>query len=96
MRKANRWCSRAGQPDAGAHGAGDCASSFDDSPRQSHSGARRGSHYRLGSHEELLVSSPTYQRLYQLQFRDMPEAQSIMPVVDERPEFSPALITGAE
>jgi subfamily B ATP-binding cassette protein MsbA len=49
-----------------------------------------------GSHEELLVSSPTYQRLYQLQFRDMPEAQSIMPVVDERPEFSPALITGAE
>jgi subfamily B ATP-binding cassette protein MsbA len=29
----------------------------------------------VGSHEELLVSSPTYQRLYHLQFRDMPEAQ---------------------
>jgi subfamily B ATP-binding cassette protein MsbA len=29
-----------------------------------------------GSHEELLTSSPTYQRLYQLQFRDLPEAQS--------------------
>jgi subfamily B ATP-binding cassette protein MsbA len=29
-----------------------------------------------GSHEELLISSPTYQRLYQLQFRDLPEAQS--------------------
>lgn len=31
----------------------------------------------VGSHEELLVSSPTYQRLYQLQFRDMPEAQAV-------------------
>jgi subfamily B ATP-binding cassette protein MsbA len=28
----------------------------------------------VGSNEELLVSSPTYQRLYHLQFRDMPEA----------------------
>ncbi len=27
----------------------------------------------IGSHEELLVSSPTYQRLYQLQFMDVPE-----------------------
>jgi subfamily B ATP-binding cassette protein MsbA len=31
----------------------------------------------VGSHEELLISSPTYQRLYQLQFRDMPEAQGL-------------------
>jgi len=31
----------------------------------------------IGSHEELLISSPTYQRLYQLQFRDMPEAQPL-------------------
>jgi subfamily B ATP-binding cassette protein MsbA len=31
----------------------------------------------VGSHEELLISSPTYQRLYQLQFRDMPETQSL-------------------
>jgi subfamily B ATP-binding cassette protein MsbA len=27
----------------------------------------------IGSHEELLSTSPTYQRLYQLQFMDMPE-----------------------
>jgi subfamily B ATP-binding cassette protein MsbA len=30
----------------------------------------------IGTHDELLVSSPTYLRLYQLQFRDMPESQS--------------------
>ncbi|MGA7340859.1 MAG: ABC transporter ATP-binding protein [Terracidiphilus sp.] len=30
----------------------------------------------IGCHEELLLSSPTYQRLYHLQFIDMPEAQS--------------------
>jgi subfamily B ATP-binding cassette protein MsbA len=29
----------------------------------------------VGCHEDLLLSSPTYQRLYQLQFIDMPEAQ---------------------
>ena len=29
----------------------------------------------IGSHEELLTASPTYQRLYQLQFMDMPEPQ---------------------
>ncbi len=28
----------------------------------------------IGSHEELLAASPTYQRLYQLQFMDAPEA----------------------
>jgi subfamily B ATP-binding cassette protein MsbA len=28
----------------------------------------------IGTHEELLTSSPTYQRLYQLQFMDVPEA----------------------
>ena len=49
-----------------------------------------------GSHEELLVSSPTYQRLYQLQFRDMPEAQSTMVPIEEGHELSPALITGSE
>jgi subfamily B ATP-binding cassette protein MsbA len=27
----------------------------------------------IGSHEELLTTSPTYQRLYQLQFMDVPE-----------------------
>jgi subfamily B ATP-binding cassette protein MsbA len=39
-----------------------------------------------GSHEELLISSPTYQRLYQLQFRDLPEAQSPEDRIME-PEF---------
>jgi subfamily B ATP-binding cassette protein MsbA len=29
----------------------------------------------IGSHEELLTTSPTYQRLYQLQFMDVPEEQ---------------------
>jgi subfamily B ATP-binding cassette protein MsbA len=31
----------------------------------------------IGPHEELLTTSPTYQRLYQLQFMDMPEEQGI-------------------
>jgi len=29
----------------------------------------------IGSHEELLTTSPTYQRLYQLQFMDVPESE---------------------
>ena len=29
----------------------------------------------IGSHEELLTASPTYQRLYQLQFMDVPDGQ---------------------
>jgi len=29
----------------------------------------------IGSHDELLTTSPTYQRLYQLQFMDVPEGQ---------------------
>jgi subfamily B ATP-binding cassette protein MsbA len=33
-----------------------------------------------GCHEDLLLSSPTYQRLYQLQFIDMPEAQTPEPL----------------
>jgi subfamily B ATP-binding cassette protein MsbA len=43
----------------------------------------------IGCHEELLNSSPTYQRLYQLQFIDMPETQPQEPL-------APALATGAE
>ncbi len=31
----------------------------------------------IGSHEELLTTSPTYQRLYQLQFMDVPDAQNL-------------------
>ena len=30
----------------------------------------------IGSHDELLIASPTYQRLYQLQFMDVPETQA--------------------
>jgi subfamily B ATP-binding cassette protein MsbA len=50
----------------------------------------------VGSHEELLVSSPTYQRLYQLQFRDMPEAQAPAPLGQDVFEFASALITGPQ
>ena len=39
----------------------------------------------IGSHEELLTTSPTYQRLYQLQFMDMPETN------DREPSELPAL-----
>ncbi len=33
----------------------------------------------IGSHDELLTTSPTYQKLYQLQFIDMPETQESDP-----------------
>lgn len=32
----------------------------------------------IGSHEELLTTSPTYQRLYQLQFMDVPEQEDTL------------------
>ncbi|MGA8086015.1 MAG: ABC transporter ATP-binding protein [Terracidiphilus sp.] len=35
----------------------------------------RGRITAIGSHEELLTTSPTYQRLYQLQFMDIPEQE---------------------
>jgi subfamily B ATP-binding cassette protein MsbA len=31
----------------------------------------------IGTHDDLLVTSPTYQKLYQLQFIDMPEANGV-------------------
>ena len=34
----------------------------------------------IGSHDELLINSPTYQRLYQLQFMDLPEPPSLDPL----------------
>jgi subfamily B ATP-binding cassette protein MsbA len=40
----------------------------------------------IGPHEELLTTSPTYQRLYQLQFMDMPEFQG-----QETPPLEPSL-----
>jgi len=49
----------------------------------------------IGSHEELMTTSPTYQRLYQLQFRDMPEAQP-EPIEKDPSQLHLALITGHE
>jgi ATP-binding cassette, subfamily B, bacterial MsbA len=49
----------------------------------------------IGPHEELLVSSPTYQRLYQLQFIDMPEPQ-IDPMMPPTPVDDPATIGAKE
>lgn len=45
----------------------------------------------VGTHEELLTSSPTYQRLYQLQFIDMPETAAVDPAM---PASDPALVAG--
>jgi len=47
----------------------------------------------IGSHDELLVSSPTYLRLYQLQFMDMSETQAPDP---PSPELTPALTSGLQ
>jgi subfamily B ATP-binding cassette protein MsbA len=48
----------------------------------------------IGSHEELMSSSPTYQKLYQLQFIDMPETQPQDPLAPDPPASAPALLTG--
>jgi subfamily B ATP-binding cassette protein MsbA len=45
----------------------------------------------IGSHEELLTLSPTYQRLYQLQFMDGPEQQSSDPSQEESSQLELAL-----
>jgi len=51
----------------------------------------------IGSHEELLTSSPTYQKLYQLQFIDMPETQEPDPAVQYFPfDSRAALATGTQ
>lgn len=54
----------------------------------------------IGSHEELLTNSPTYQRLYQLQFMDAPESralQEIDPAAHHEPQLlEPALSAEAE
>jgi subfamily B ATP-binding cassette protein MsbA len=44
-----------------------------------------------GSHEELLQYSSTYQRLYQLQFIDVPEAQGPDSVEQDPPQLELAL-----
>jgi len=50
----------------------------------------------VGSHEELLVSSPTYQRLYQLQFMDMPETQGTDTLEKDPSQLQLALSTGQQ
>ncbi len=48
----------------------------------------------IGPHEELLNRSPTYQRLYQLQFMDMPETEELDPVAPDAVGFARALAAG--
>ena len=54
----------------------------------------------IGTHDDLLVSSPTYQRLYQLQFIDMPESNGVHasdPAVQYLPfDDRAALATGGQ
>jgi subfamily B ATP-binding cassette protein MsbA len=53
----------------------------------------------VGSHEELLNSSPTYQRLYQLQFMDQPEPQTdepAEPLTPYLPGCEPAYASGTQ
>ena len=50
----------------------------------------------IGSHEELLTTSPTYQRLYQLQFMDMPEAQRADPIVQLSARCDRRIASGAQ
>jgi subfamily B ATP-binding cassette protein MsbA len=48
----------------------------------------------IGPHEELLTTSPTYQRLYQLQFMDVPEQTDPDPVAPDAVGFEQALPAG--
>jgi subfamily B ATP-binding cassette protein MsbA len=49
----------------------------------------------IGSHEELLSNSPTYQRLYQLQFMDAPEARALQQLEPEAGPHDPRLLEPA-
>jgi subfamily B ATP-binding cassette protein MsbA len=49
----------------------------------------------VGSHEELLASSPTYQRLYQLQFMDVAESRGLQQVEPEALHQEPQLLEPA-
>jgi len=40
----------------------------------------------IGSHDELLTSSSTYQRLYQLQFMGVPEPQGLDTLEEDPPQ----------
>jgi subfamily B ATP-binding cassette protein MsbA len=48
----------------------------------------------IGPHEELLTTSPTYQRLYQLQFMDVPEPRGLdlLDPATDSPLLEPALL----
>jgi subfamily B ATP-binding cassette protein MsbA len=50
----------------------------------------------IGTHEELLTSSPTYQRLYQLQFMDVPEPQEQDTSEEDPPQLQLALSVGPQ
>jgi subfamily B ATP-binding cassette protein MsbA len=50
----------------------------------------------IGSHEELLTASPTYQRLYQLQFIDVPETQGSDPLEKDPSQLELALTAGPQ
>ena len=50
----------------------------------------------IGTHEELLTASPTYQRLYQLQFMDVPEPTEQDPLAPDEVGFSAALSAGTK
>ena len=47
----------------------------------------------IGTHDELLLSSPTYQKLYNLQFIDMPEPGIADPLAQA---FDPAVVIGGK
>jgi subfamily B ATP-binding cassette protein MsbA len=48
------------------------------------------------SHEDLLTSSPTYQRLYQLQFMDAPEPEELAPLEKDTAQMQFTLTTGPQ
>jgi len=50
----------------------------------------------IGSHDELLTTSPTYQRLYNLQFMDLPDPQGNNPLQQDPPQLHLALTTGPQ
>jgi subfamily B ATP-binding cassette protein MsbA len=50
----------------------------------------------IGTHEELLNCSPTYQRLYQLQFMDVPEPQCPDTLEEDPPQLHLALSVGPQ
>ncbi len=49
----------------------------------------------IGSHEELLTNSPTYQRLYQLQFMDVPESRALQQLELDPAAHEPQLLEPA-